>query len=76
LGEKETGAKAALPMWMDFMRAAIAGKPDEKFPEGNVPRKQIQASTAAEGEVSTEAKDPPPDDPDPEPVQPPPVAPH
>ena len=24
LGEKETGARAALPMWMDFMRAAIA----------------------------------------------------
>jgi penicillin-binding protein 1A len=26
LGEKETGAKAALPMWMDFMKAAIAGE--------------------------------------------------
>ncbi len=32
LGEKETGAHAALPIWIDFMRAAIAGKPDEKFP--------------------------------------------
>ena len=32
LGEKETGAKAALPIWMDFMRAAVAGKPDETFP--------------------------------------------
>ena len=31
LGEKETGARAALPMWMDFMRAAIADKPDETF---------------------------------------------
>jgi penicillin-binding protein 1A len=31
LGEKETGARAALPMWMDFMRAAIASKPDEQF---------------------------------------------
>ncbi len=31
LGEKETGAKAALPVWMTFMRAAIAGKPDEQF---------------------------------------------
>ncbi len=41
LGEKETGAKAALPMWMDFMRAAIANKPDEKFPEGNAPEKQL-----------------------------------
>ena len=37
LGEKETGAKAALPMWMDFMRAAIANKPDEAFPEGECP---------------------------------------
>jgi penicillin-binding protein 1A len=33
LGEKETGAHAALPIWMDFMKAAIAGKDDEHFPE-------------------------------------------
>ncbi len=32
LGEKETGAKAALPIWITFMHAAIAGKPDEQFP--------------------------------------------
>ena len=32
LGDKETGAQAALPIWMDFMRAAIAGKQDEQFP--------------------------------------------
>jgi penicillin-binding protein 1A len=32
LGEKETGAIAALPIWMTFMRAAIAGKDDEQFP--------------------------------------------
>jgi penicillin-binding protein 1A len=31
LGEKETGARAALPIWIDFMRAAIAGKDDEQF---------------------------------------------
>ena len=31
LGKKETGAKAALPMWIDFMRAAVAGKPKEQF---------------------------------------------
>jgi penicillin-binding protein 1A len=36
LGDKESGARVALPIWMDFMRAAIAGKPDEKFP-GEVP---------------------------------------
>jgi penicillin-binding protein 1A len=32
LGDKETGARAALPIWITFMRAAIAGKPDEQFP--------------------------------------------
>jgi penicillin-binding protein 1A len=32
LGDKETGAKAALPLWMDFMQAAIAGKDGETFP--------------------------------------------
>ena len=31
LGEKETGARAALPIWMSFMKAAIAGKDDEQF---------------------------------------------
>jgi penicillin-binding protein 1A len=31
LGDKETGAKAALPIWMDFMRAADAGKDAERF---------------------------------------------
>ena len=31
LGEKETGAKAALPIWMTWMRAAIAGKDNERF---------------------------------------------
>jgi len=41
LGEKETGAKAALPMWMDFMKAAIANKPNEAFPEGNAPKKEL-----------------------------------
>ena len=32
LGNKETGAATALPIWMNFMRAAIAGKDDEQFP--------------------------------------------
>jgi penicillin-binding protein 1A len=31
LGEKETGARAALPIWMTVMKAAIAGKDDEQF---------------------------------------------
>ena len=32
LGEKETGARAALPIWMNFMRAAIVGKPRRAIP--------------------------------------------
>ena len=32
LGDKETGARAALPIWIDFMRAAVANSPDEQFP--------------------------------------------
>jgi penicillin-binding protein 1A len=32
LGDKETGARAALPLWMDFMRSAVAGKEGEIFP--------------------------------------------
>ena len=33
LGEKETGAQAALPVWIEFMKTAIADKPGEQFPE-------------------------------------------
>ena len=32
LGDKETGARAALPIWMDFMSPVIAARPDERFP--------------------------------------------
>jgi penicillin-binding protein 1A len=31
LGAKETGAKAALPIWMDFMSSAMAGKDPGQF---------------------------------------------
>ncbi len=32
LGNKETGSAAALPVWIDFMRVALAGKPDKQLP--------------------------------------------
>ena len=32
LGDKETGARAALPIWMDFMAPVAAMHPDERFP--------------------------------------------
>jgi penicillin-binding protein 1A len=47
LGNKETGAQAALPIWIDFMKVAIQGHEGEEFPQvpasakpaGNVPHK-------------------------------------
>jgi penicillin-binding protein 1A len=32
LGDKESGGHAALPLWIDFMKVAIADRPDEHFP--------------------------------------------
>jgi penicillin-binding protein 1A len=32
LGNKETGAKAALPIWMEFMKEVYGDKPAEQFP--------------------------------------------
>jgi penicillin-binding protein 1A len=38
LGRRETGGRAALPMWMDYMGAALAGTRNRKYeqPEGMV----------------------------------------
>ncbi len=47
LGDKETGARAALPMWMDFMRAAIANKPNETFATAGAPKKALDAPAMA-----------------------------
>ncbi len=47
LGKGEQGAKAALPMWIDFMKAAIAGKDTEAFPTGNMPKKQLDVPVGA-----------------------------
>jgi penicillin-binding protein 1A len=51
LGDKETGAKAALPIWTDFMRAAIAGKDGETFSsdmnQGQGPAIHIAAAVRA-----------------------------
>ncbi|WP_263368197.1 penicillin-binding protein 1A [Edaphobacter bradus] len=49
LGEKETGARAALPMWIDFMRAAIANKPNEAFPAEGAPKKVLDVAVSKPG---------------------------
>jgi len=46
LGEKETGAKAALPIWLTVMKVAIAGKDNEKF-LGDQPDTAAQKAAAA-----------------------------
>jgi penicillin-binding protein 1A len=49
LGEKETGAKAALPIWLTFMKAAIAGKDEEKFLSDTEDEKTLKAASEAPG---------------------------
>src|SRR5208283_2574036 len=52
LGNKETGAVTALPIWMTFMRAAIAGKDDEEFPGDGGDAGSAPMSRAAAGSPS------------------------
>jgi penicillin-binding protein 1A len=48
LGDKEAGALAALPVWEEFMQAAIADRPQESFPGGKLQEPVvIKAQTAA-----------------------------
>lgn len=44
LGEKETGARAALPIWMDFMKVAVADRPNEQFSRANGPKKKLEVA--------------------------------
>ena len=55
LGDKETGAKAALPIWMTVMKQAIAGKDDEHFPgyEQTPPLLQAAGSVPASPAASS-----------------------
>jgi penicillin-binding protein 1A len=50
LGKKETGARAALPIWLEFMQQATVGMPVEDFPnvvtlEQQASGRQIQVDT-------------------------------
>lgn len=50
LGDKQTGAAVALPLWTDFMKAAIARSPNESFPgDGPGPSGPGVQQTAALG---------------------------
>ena len=41
LGDQETGSRAALPIWIDYMRGALDGLPEKIYaePEGIIPHK-------------------------------------
>ncbi|AFL89993.1 penicillin-binding protein, 1A family [Terriglobus roseus DSM 18391] len=56
LGEKETGAKAALPMWIDFMKAAIARTPVESFP--TAAKKTLEVNAGADSVAPVVKKQP------------------
>jgi penicillin-binding protein 1A len=54
MGNRETGGRAALPMWIEFMRAALDGRPEnlQEQPEGLVTIR-IDAETGKRADVST-----------------------
>ncbi len=47
LGDKQTGAAVALPLWADFMRTAIADTPNETFPGDTPGPHPLMQQTAA-----------------------------
>lgn len=58
LGTKETGARAALPIWMDFMKTALAGKDAGDFqpppaPTLNSPPQKVDTPDTAPPEEET-----------------------
>ena len=81
LGEKETGARAALPIWIDFMKVAVADRPNEQFPRANAPKRKLevavtppdQETPAPAADNGDESDEPPPPPPPPQNAVPPPV---
>ena len=45
IGEKESGGHAALPLWMSFMKVAIADHPNEHFPGDTRPAPPTNVAT-------------------------------
>ncbi|MDH3538080.1 MAG: transglycosylase domain-containing protein, partial [Gammaproteobacteria bacterium] len=54
MGRRETGSRAALPMWIDFMKVALEGRPEnlQEQPAGLV-TVRIDAETGARADVDT-----------------------
>jgi penicillin-binding protein 1A len=64
LGEKETGAKAALPMWINFMKVALANRPNEAFSKPNAPKREIEVPVDTDTDAAPAPPPPPPPDAD------------
>ncbi len=79
LGKRETGARAALPLWLQFMKRALAGTPVEDFPnvvplEKIAPEHHVLVDTPDTAPTEDEpALKPPPKPPLPETKAPPPT---
>jgi penicillin-binding protein 1A len=56
LGDKETGAVVALPIWTNFMKAAIAGKNKEEFPGDAGPAPMLKTINEREQAGSTASR--------------------
>ncbi|HLI76192.1 MAG TPA: PBP1A family penicillin-binding protein [Acidobacteriaceae bacterium] len=63
LGEKETGARAALPIWIDFMKTALADRPSEQFPRANAPKRQLEVAVNSADDTDKADADGDSDDP-------------
>jgi penicillin-binding protein 1A len=64
LGKGETGARAALPIWIDFMQTALKDRPIEEFPgvvlPGPPPAGKVDTSDSAAGDGETPPESPAP----------------
>jgi penicillin-binding protein 1A len=54
LGKKETGARAALPIWLQFMQQAVQGTPTENF-QNVVPLENIAVGKQVQVDVQDTA---------------------
>jgi len=70
LGKKETGARAALPIWLEFMQGALAGMPPLDF-ANVVPLEQ----EAREHQINVDTPDTAPTEDEPPPREKPPASP-
>jgi penicillin-binding protein 1A len=52
LGNKETGAEAALPIWIDFMKVALAGRDKEVFPGDEPAAEESKPALKAENKLA------------------------